>query len=255
MLLARSLYLCGKRSEQKFKWTYSWNPARYWRLRSDYPDSWRWLVLAERIQGFLSHAEGDRLFRLARDLSPSENPVLVEIGSWKGKSSVMLAAGLAGKKNAKVYCIDSFAGDENPIYQERYYKPLLEQHPCDLEKVFRTNISCCGLEHVATPCKGFSFEWCARWKLPIDVLFIDANHEYDAVLRDFDNWSPFVKIGGAIAFHDVGDQYEGPRHVVSQRLKPPAFGPVSIVNTLAWAIKCGVAVDVDTALQNASAHV
>lgn len=37
----------------------------------------------------------------------------------------------------------------------------------------------------------------------IDLLFIDADHTYQGVKRDFDLYSPLVKSGGRVAFHDV----------------------------------------------------
>jgi len=40
------------------------------------------------------------------------------------------------------------------------------------------------------------------WTLPIDVLFIDGGHEYEEVKDDWDNFSPFVKKGGVVYFHD-----------------------------------------------------
>ena len=39
----------------------------------------------------------------------------------------------------------------------------------------------------------------------IDVLFIDGDHSYEGVKRDFENYSPFVRKGGLIAFHDIVD--------------------------------------------------
>ncbi|MHC4332192.1 MAG: class I SAM-dependent methyltransferase [Planctomycetota bacterium] len=42
----------------------------------------------------------------------------------------------------------------------------------------------------------------------VDFLFIDAGHLYDQVKKDFEMWSPLVRPGGWIAFHDVD-----PRHV------------------------------------------
>jgi cephalosporin hydroxylase len=38
---------------------------------------------------------------------------------------------------------------------------------------------------------------------PIDVLFIDGDHTYEGALRDFELYSPFVRPGGLIAFHDI----------------------------------------------------
>jgi len=90
---------------------------------------------------------------------------------------------------------------------------------------------------IVSPIKGYSFECCRNWTQPIDFLFIDANHEHRAVLRDFNNWVPFVKIGGGVAFHDVGEDYEGPKRVVAEKLRHPSFAPVQQVERLAWAVK------------------
>jgi cephalosporin hydroxylase len=38
---------------------------------------------------------------------------------------------------------------------------------------------------------------------PIDVLFIDGDHRYDGAQADFNLFSPLVRSGGQIAFHDI----------------------------------------------------
>jgi predicted O-methyltransferase YrrM len=37
----------------------------------------------------------------------------------------------------------------------------------------------------------------------IDLLFIDGDHSYDGAKKDFQLYSPFVREGGLIAFHDI----------------------------------------------------
>ena len=37
----------------------------------------------------------------------------------------------------------------------------------------------------------------------LDFMFIDADHSYDGVKKDFEMYSPLVKNGGVIAFHDI----------------------------------------------------
>jgi len=37
----------------------------------------------------------------------------------------------------------------------------------------------------------------------LDLLFIDGDHTYEGVKRDFEMYSPLVKKGGIIAFHDI----------------------------------------------------
>lgn len=40
---------------------------------------------------------------------------------------------------------------------------------------------------------------------PIDFLFIDGDHSYEGVKKDYEIYSPLVKSGGFIAFHDIND--------------------------------------------------
>jgi predicted O-methyltransferase YrrM len=42
----------------------------------------------------------------------------------------------------------------------------------------------------------------------IDILFIDGDHSYTGVKKDYDTYSEFVKTGGLIAFHDVSIPYD-----------------------------------------------
>ena len=39
------------------------------------------------------------------------------------------------------------------------------------------------------------------WKLPVGLLWIDGDHRYDAVRRDFECWEPHLR--GLVAFHDT----------------------------------------------------
>lgn len=39
---------------------------------------------------------------------------------------------------------------------------------------------------------------------PLDWLFIDGDHSYQAARWDFDNYGPLVRPGGVIALHDIG---------------------------------------------------
>jgi len=50
---------------------------------------------------------------------------------------------------------------------------------------------------------------------PLDFLFIDGDHSYEGVARDFELYSPLVRPGGLIAFHDIVPLAEGDgRHTV-----------------------------------------
>ena len=38
---------------------------------------------------------------------------------------------------------------------------------------------------------------------PLDLLFIDGDHSYEGVKRDWEMYSPLVQCGGLVAFHDI----------------------------------------------------
>lgn len=46
---------------------------------------------------------------------------------------------------------------------------------------------------------------------PIDFLFIDGDHTYDGVKRDFELYLPLVAKGGMVALHDIHPRPEEPR--------------------------------------------
>lgn len=47
------------------------------------------------------------------------------------------------------------------------------------------------------------------WLRPIDLLFIDGNHTYKFVRKEIEKYSPYVKKGGVILFHDYEPDMPG----------------------------------------------
>lgn len=51
----------------------------------------------------------------------------------------------------------------------------------------------------------------------VDYLFIDGDHTYEGVKQDFEMYSPLVRQGGMIAFHDIApDRSAEPTHFVDR---------------------------------------
>ena len=63
--------------------------------------------------------------------------------------------------------------------------------------------------------RGYSWEAVEQWnwkdkpRPPINFLFIDGDHRYEEVLRDFTDWTPHLKQGGILAIHDARMMREG----------------------------------------------
>ena len=74
--------------------------------------------VVKNIEGWLSYNEGKLLYKLARN--DNTEGVIVEIGSWRGKSTICLAMGSKDNKSTQVYAIDPH------INREENYKELLQ---------------------------------------------------------------------------------------------------------------------------------
>jgi len=70
----------------------------------------------------------------------------------------------------------------------------------------------------------FSDDAISGWNTPIDLLFVDGDHQEEAVARDWKNWSRFVVAGGLAVFHDA--------RVFEGGWTAPDWGPVRLVNRL-----------------------
>ncbi len=138
------------------------------RLESDYP------ILEnrfEKIEGFLFPLEGYTLMMLAaKGASAGE---IVEIGSYKGRSTCWLATGSKGAGREKVTAVDHF---KSPIL-----RPGLpaEQEWTSLDE-FKENISLMGVEDDVRVIVADSETAIKNWNQPIRLLFIDGDHSYEA---------------------------------------------------------------------------
>jgi MMP 1-O-methyltransferase len=147
------------------------------------------------IPGWLTDEEGEALYELAR--SCRGDGVIVEIGSWKGKSTVCLGLGSRAGNSVPVYAVDPHAdyrfGD------------------------FKTNVERAGIAELVRPVASLSQAAADGFDDPIELLFVDGSHEYDLVLEDFEKWVPKVVDGGWVAFHDT-TWTKGPRTVVGHAI-------------------------------------
>lgn len=180
-----------------------------------YDDKEAWEI-AKRVDGWFSEIEGKVLYSLVGRAPAGE---MVEIGSWKGRSSIMLAAA-AACKNRRVHCIDTFQGAR--VHQER-----AGGKPLNMLPDFTQNLRAAGLQDAVIVHAKSSREARLSWgKKPISLLFVDGEHDLDGVSDDIDSWSPLVVKGGLLAMHDVG-YLPGPTQVHKRLAASPAWTHVS----------------------------
>ncbi len=172
--------------------------------------------VAWKVEGWLFEDEGRALYRLARNCTGAG--LIVEVGSWKGKSTVYLAGGSKHGRGGLVYAVDHHIGSEE--HQEMAaVKMKLGTYP-----VFHRNIFLAGLESYVVPIVFKSTDAAALFSYrPIEVLFLDAAHDYQNTADDLAAWVPKVMPGGWVAVHDYGNvHYGGVKQAVDAVM--PALG-------------------------------
>lgn len=59
------------------------------------------------------------------------------------------------------------------------------------------------------------------WEKPVQIIFIDGDHDYENVLADYKKWSQFIFRNGYLMFHDYRrGGVNGPREVVHKVILP-----------------------------------
>jgi predicted O-methyltransferase YrrM len=159
--------------------------------------------IALECKGFLDDAEGLRLYELAKAQAP-HGPVL-EVGSYCGKSSVYLGAGVK-EAGGTLICVDHHRGSEEHQRGEEYHDPDLfdaDAGRMDTLHELRRTLRRAGLEEHALLLVASSQHAARVWSTPLALVFIDGGHSHAQAHADYDGWAPRVARGGILAIHDL----------------------------------------------------
>lgn len=177
-----------------------------------------YLDLAQRtseIEGYLLDIHAYILMILANE-GPGSG-VIVEIGSFMGKSTTCLALGSKSAHREPVYAVDHFTGSPEHQKGAPCESADLVEHGTTYHR-FQENIEKAGIADYVHPIRAASAEAVQGWNQPIRLLFIDGDHSYEASRLDFECWAPHVVPGGVIAFHDIG-HFEGVTRFYNELLR------------------------------------
>ena len=163
---------------------------------------------ARDIPGFLTEAEA-RFLGMAAACAPRGGEVL-EIGSFKGKSTVMLAKVAERYGHGQITAIDP----------HNFNSPELADHRkapgASSFDEFLSNLDATNVRDRVEVQRAFSGDVAAAWNRPIRFLWIDGDHGYAGVKADFDGFARRVIPGGIVAFHDALHEFSGPIRVLSK---------------------------------------
>lgn len=151
----------------------------------------------KNIDGWFDSDEDFELYASAvRDAQ--ENSHFVEIGSFKGKSSALMAVEIINSRKKIFFdCIDTWNGSPE-------HKHIEEVKNNQLFNIFLENI-----KPVKEYIHAIRMDSKHAHKLyndkSLDFVFLDGDHSYEAVKNDITNWLPKIKDGGVLSGHDYGN--------------------------------------------------
>lgn len=179
--------------------------------------------ITANIDGWLTEKESELLYNLAKKCQGKGS--IVEIGSWKGKSTIFLGQGSKDGKQSKIYAIDPHTG--SPEHKNAYGRVWT------FEK-FKDNIKNARVDDLIIPIVKTSEDAVRDFNEPIELIFIDGAHEFESVKLDFEIWFPKVIKAGIMAFHDaIGYPKTGPGKVIEQYVfKSNNFRNMKIVDSI-----------------------
>jgi predicted O-methyltransferase YrrM len=148
------------------------------------------LDLASRVEGFTAPVELSLLYHLA--CAPVKGRI-VEIGSYLGRSTVILASAAARQEREPVVAVDPHTAALG----------IEGEQPRDTRAEFLSNLERASLASHVQLLHKTSAEAAREWKGdPVRLLFVDGWHSREAVLEDARGWAPFLVGDACVVFDD-----------------------------------------------------
>jgi predicted O-methyltransferase YrrM len=177
---------------------------------------------SNKIDGHLTARERNFLFTLGA-IKTSIGEVL-EIGSFKGRSTFLLWKGAELGGDEKIFAVDPLTLPSETDPKES--KGIRDEFYCNI-KEFDVKVEFFEM---------LSEELAKKWQKPLRMLWIDGDHTYKGAQKDFLNFAKFLQPGAIIAFHDVFNGHTGPLQVfIDEVVQNKNYGACGIVGSIGWA--------------------
>ncbi len=197
------------------------------------------LQFAETIPGWTRAEEAEALTRHTYDLP--DHAVIVEIGSFLGSGTVMLAGARKLRGTGKVYCVDPFdaSGDS---FSVPHYQAIIAGFQATQRDLFNKHIEDAALADWVEVRQGKAEQVASNWTTPIDLLFLDGDQSPSGAKAAYDSWSPWLKSGGLIALHNSSPRqydvdHDGHYLLAVNEIQPPAYRERRVVGSITFGRK------------------
>jgi MMP 1-O-methyltransferase len=174
--------------------------------------------------------------------SRPDHAVIVEVGAFLGRSTILLAGARKLRGSGRVHCIDPFDCSGDACSVPVYEKILTDLGGGDLRDHFERNIRTAGLTEWVDIHPRRAAEAAAAWMQPVDLLVLDGDQSPEGARDAFDAWLPHLKSGGILVVGNSTPRNYEPTHdgnwlIASTTVVYPAFIDPRRVGTATIAVK------------------
>ncbi|MGE0815708.1 MAG: class I SAM-dependent methyltransferase [Vicinamibacterales bacterium] len=176
----------------------------------------------EAVPGMMAREAGPMLFALAATQTTSGD--IVEIGSWQGRSTIFLASGARAAANGRVYAVDHFRGNPGKARLFRAGRDDLS----DLPGRFARHVEDFGVGAFVELLAVESAEAARALRqrgVRVRLLFIDGNHEHDAVRADLEAFRDLLLPRALVVFDDYSASFPGVTRCVDELAAAGTLAP------------------------------
>jgi hypothetical protein len=146
-----------------------------------------------KIPGWMDTVELEWLYQRSKEMES-----IYEIGCWLGRSTHALCSGCRGM----VHAVDTFEGSSGEDYHEIMSGGIIDNFKENLSEFKNVDVVCSDSLTAASKA------------MDVDMVFIDAAHDYNSVRNDIIAWYPKAK--KLICGHDYANQWVGVRAAVDE---------------------------------------
>ena len=179
--------------------------------------------VTSNIPGYFSETNAAVFWSVIAERHPRR---VVEIGSYQGRSTALLALAIR-EYGGRLTAVDPHTGDRQAMES-------LGHNELPSLQMFRLHIAGLGLGDVVEEKVMTSVEAADGWTQPVDLLFDDGWHSYEAVHEDGAAWLPHLAPNGLVCFDDY-EHYDEVHRAVDEVCDQYGLTLYGTVLAQAWA--------------------
>lgn len=146
------------------------------------------------VQGWMTRGQACKLWDRAGELSAGDT--VVEIGSFHGRSAIVLAT--SAPEGVRIFTIDPHGGnDRGPQELDGFAEEAEQDH-----QTFLANLARAGVRSRIHHLRKFSDDALEDVPGLVELLYIDGAHRYAPAVADIRKWGRKVSLGGTMLIHD-----------------------------------------------------